>query len=30
VGRPVCAAPRDRIRIGADFEAPLDDFRKYR
>ena len=29
-GRPVFGADRDRIRIGADFEAPLDDFRNYR
>ena len=25
--RPVFGADRDRIIIGADFEAPLDDFR---
>ena len=29
-GRPVFGADRGRIRIGADFEAPLDDFRNYR
>ena len=29
-GPPVFGADRDRIRIGTDFEAPLDDFRNYR
>jgi prevent-host-death family protein len=29
-GRPVFGVDRSRIRIGADFEAPLDDFRNYR
>lgn len=29
-GRPVFGSDRDRIRMAADFEAPLEDFRNYR